>query len=102
VSDDRGPHEEDEPAPADVSIRASARARRLRFTEKADVRTSSTGGAGTTRSSSRRENLPDEIEEGRIYREVRVAWELASSVSVEDDPEGLLSERRAPADGEDG
>ncbi len=99
MSDDRGPREE-ETAPADVSIRASASARRLRFTERADVRTSSTGRAGTTRSSSRRVNLPDQIEKGRIYRDVRVAWELASSVSVED-PEGLLSLRRAPAEDQD-
>jgi hypothetical protein len=63
--------------PFDVEIGARARARRVRFTEVPDteVRFRGDGESRTTR-----ENLPDEVEPGVTYRNVRVGWRAGAWV----------------------
>lgn len=86
------------PDDPDVEIRASARARRLRFRKKpqVEVRTrahldvnpeiadeldlDAEGG-----SEAKRENLPDEVEPGVTYRDVRVGWRAGAALRHEED-----------------
>ncbi len=88
------PGGDDAPSPADVSIAASVSARRLRFRHRPSIETSFPGrGERTTSSSSSRENLPEEVETGRTYRDVRVDWRIASAVAEEQE---AASELRPP------
>jgi hypothetical protein len=59
----------------DIEIGAVVKAKRLRFHKKpeAEVRVEGQGGSG-----SERENLPDTVEPGVTYRDVRVAWHAAA------------------------
>ena len=69
----------------DIEIGAVVKARRLRFNRKpkTDVRVkgepAAEGGSG-----SARENLPETVEPGVTYRDVRVAWLAAGRI----DPSG--------------
>jgi hypothetical protein len=71
---------------ADVEIGASVKAKRLRFREKpktkvelhGEVREPEGGGELQTTSGSERQNLPDEVEPGVTYRDVRVRWRAAA------------------------
>jgi hypothetical protein len=58
----------DEP---DIQIGALVKAKRLRFKKKpeTEVRVDGEGGSGSVR-----ENLPETVEPGVTYRDVRVAW----------------------------
>lgn len=71
---------------ADVEIGASVKARQLRFREKPKAKVELHGevrepegrdGLQTT-SGSERQNLPDEVEPGVTYRDVRVRWRAAA------------------------
>ena len=55
----------------DVEIAAGARARSLKVERVSDVDTRFDGDAEVR---SERANLPDRVEEGVEYRDVRVAW----------------------------
>jgi len=68
----------DEP---DIQIGALVKAKRLRFKKKpeTEVRVEGEGGSG-----SLRENLPEEVEPGVTYRDVRVAWLAAAGLDPED------------------
>jgi hypothetical protein len=70
----------DEP---DIQIGALVKAKRLRFKKKpeTEVRVEGEGGSGSVR-----ENLPEEVEPGVTYRDVRVAW-LAAAGLDPNDPE---------------
>jgi hypothetical protein len=68
----------DEP---DVEIGASVRARRLRFRSRPRAEVEVRGAE--TESGSERENLPDEVEPGVDYEDVRVRWRAAARL---DDP----------------
>ena len=85
-----------DPSIADVEIGAAARADRVRFNRKPEVEVEfeSAGGSG---SESERENLPDEIEPGKTYRDVRVAWRGWASLVRErlQDVEARGAARRA-------
>jgi hypothetical protein len=71
---------------ADVEIGASVKAKRLRFREKPKTHVEFHGelhepdghGELETASGSERQNLPDEVEAGVTYRDVRVRWRAAA------------------------
>jgi hypothetical protein len=81
----------------DVEIGAAVRAKRLRFKRKprVEVNTRATVDVdpelaremenveGRGHSNTERENLPDEVEPGVEYRDVRVRWRAAARVSEE-------------------
>jgi hypothetical protein len=65
---------DDRPA-ADVEIGAAVRARRLRFHSKPDTEVEFSGTPDhESDTHTERENLPDEVEPGVTYRDVRVRW----------------------------
>lgn len=71
---------------ADVEIGASVKAKRLRFRERPKTQVEIHGalhepeghGELETASGSERQNLPDEVEPGVTYRDVRVRWRAAA------------------------
>lgn len=71
---------------ADVEIGASVTAKRLRFRQKPKTHVEFHGelhepeghGELQTASGSERKNLPDEVEPGVTYRDVRVRWRAAA------------------------
>jgi hypothetical protein len=69
---------------ADVEIGAAATAKRLRFRTKPDTEVRF-GGSPEIESDSHteRENLPDEVEPGKTYRDVRVRW--IAGARIDDD-----------------
>ena len=80
-----------EPPPADVEIGATARAKRLRFRRKPETRVEFEGeghveGESGIESDSHteRENLPDEVEPGKVYRDVRVSWIAGARIDDEE------------------
>jgi hypothetical protein len=74
----------------DVEIGASVRAKKLRFKNRPQTETAV---EGADRSLSERENLPDEVEPGVTYRDVRVRWRLAAAIEDGEDADG---DRREP------
>jgi hypothetical protein len=64
---------EGEERPADIEIGARVRARSLRFEEAPDTETRYSGDY-RSETLHERENLPEEVEPGRTYRDVRVRW----------------------------
>jgi hypothetical protein len=84
---------------ADVEIGASVKAKRLRFRGKPKTQVELHGelhepeshGELETASGSERQNLPDEVEPGVTYRDVRVRWRTAARLKEEspssEDPE---------------
>jgi hypothetical protein len=71
----------DEP---DIQIGALVKAKRLRFKKKpeTEVRVEGEGGSG-----SLRENLPETVEPGVTYRDVRVAWLATAGLDPNDHQE---------------
>jgi hypothetical protein len=77
---------------ADVEIGAAARAKKLRFKRKPQVEVKTRAYSevdprlademerleGEGGSHTERENLPDEVEPGVTYRDVRVRWRAAA------------------------
>jgi hypothetical protein len=76
--------------PPDVEIGASVRAKKLRFKNRPQT---DTAVEGADRSFSERENLPDEVEPGVTYRDVRVRWRLAAAIEDGEEADG---DRREP------
>lgn len=73
---------DDEQRPADIEIGAAARARRLRFRRKPETRVEFRGGPGVESDShTERENLPEEVEPGKLYRDVRVRWVAGARIA---------------------
>jgi hypothetical protein len=80
---------------ADVEIGASVKAKRLRFRETPRTEVELHGevlepegrGAVRTTSGSERQNLPDEVEPGVTYRDVRVRWRAAARLDPPDPPD---------------
>jgi len=85
----------DAPPPADVEIGAVAKAKRIRF-EKVPETEVSFPGSDQERSDSHteRENLPDEVEPGVDYHDVRIRWYAGTSVRAEVDPAIVEAEER--------
>lgn len=75
---------------ADVEIGASVKAKRLRFREQpktdvelhGEVRAPEGRGELQTTSGSERRNLPEEVEPGVTYRDVRVRWRAAARLDA--------------------
>ena len=67
--------------PFDVEIGAAVRARRVRFgrVPETDVELRGRLGDGSG-SQTTRENVPEEIEPGVTYRDVRVRWRAGARV----------------------
>ncbi|MFL5970695.1 MAG: hypothetical protein ACJ74L_13955 [Gaiellaceae bacterium] len=70
----------DDGRPFDVEIGARASARRVRFTEVPDTEVRFRG-SDSSESRTDRRNLPDEVEPGKTYRDVRVVWRAGARVS---------------------
>ena len=69
----------------DVEIAARVRADEVRFACKPEVRVRAYADApATAESVSERENLPDEVQPGVIYRDVSVRWRLAARLDDSD------------------
>ena len=67
--------------PADVEIEAAASAAELRVRERSHTRTRVRGGGDVRKDElARRENLPDRLEPGRVYRDVRVRRRISGHV----------------------
>lgn len=81
---------------ADVEIGAGVKAKRLRFREKPKTQVELHGelhepegdGELETASGSERQNLPDEVEPGVTYRDVRVRWRAAARLGESGSSEG--------------
>lgn len=74
-----------ETRPPDLEIGATARAKRLRFDRRPETRVEFTGRSIEEQDSgSERVNLPDEVEPGKTYRDVRVGWRAAAWVEDAD------------------
>jgi hypothetical protein len=86
------------PEEPDVEIGASVRARSLRFRKKPQVDVKTRGHVevnpeiadelnleGKGGSRAERENLPDEVEPGVTYRDVRVGWEAGAALDHDED-----------------
>jgi hypothetical protein len=72
----------------DVEISTSARARAVRFGIVPETKVWFDGEPGVRSSSvSERENLPDELEPGVTYRDIRVRWRAAARIVHPTDPE---------------
>jgi hypothetical protein len=67
--------------PADIEIGATVRADRLRFRNKPEVEVEYEPEEDSD-SHAERENLPDEVEPGRTYRDVRIAWRGGARIAV--------------------
>ena len=70
-----------EPQNPDIALEADVRMRELRFEEAPDSEVRFRGS--TKRNSvwgSRRENLPEEVQEGVVYRNTRVRLRIASEI----------------------
>jgi hypothetical protein len=80
---------------ADVEIGASVEAKRLRFRQKPKTHVELHGelhepegqGEIQTASGSERTNLPDEVEPGATYEDVRVRWRAAARLREPGSPE---------------
>jgi len=76
----------------DVEIGASVKAKRLRFRKEPRTKVELHGEARTpegrtglrTSSGSERENLPEEVEPGVTYRDVRVRWQASARLEDPD------------------
>jgi len=69
----------------DVEIGAVVKAKSLRFERVPDVEVGFTGDQPREQvSGSERENLPDEVEPGVTYRDVRVRWRAAARIDPDD------------------
>ena len=74
--------------PPDLEIGATARADSVRFERRPETRVEFRGESiAETDSGSERRNLPDEIEPGTTYRDVRIGWRAAAWVEDAKDAE---------------
>jgi hypothetical protein len=75
----------------DVEIGASVRAKRMRFKQKPETEVKFRGELREgdrhsklgTASGSERKNLPEEVEPGVTYHDVRVRWRAAARIKSE-------------------
>jgi hypothetical protein len=74
------------PHSADIELLASVQANQLRFDERPQTEVRFFGEPGhESASGSDRTNLPERVEPGVTYREVRVDYRLASRLAARDD-----------------
>jgi hypothetical protein len=73
----------------DVELGAVVKAKRLRFEQVPDVEVRFTGDTPREQvSDSERENLPDEVQRGVTYHDVRVRWRAAARIDPGDRRDG--------------
>ena len=78
----------------DVEMEAVVKAKSLRFERVPDIEVSFHGGPEREQvSGSERENLPDEVEPGVTYRDVRVRWRAAARIGSPPDDRGRGTRR---------
>ena len=82
------PRRKDEPPTAEIEAGATVKAKKLRF-ERVPETEVRFPGSDEERSGSHteRENLPDEVEPGVTYRDVKVRWESGAAFRAEVAPE---------------
>ena len=69
------------PERPDVEIGASVSAKKLRFRRSPETEVEFSGDSDREAASgSERENLPDEVEPGVTYRDVKVRWRAAARI----------------------
>jgi hypothetical protein len=68
--------------PPEIETGASASARRVRFRKRPETEVRFVGDG---EERTRRENLPDEVEPGVTYRDVRVSWSTRTKGVVRDE-----------------
>ena len=82
------PRDRSEPPPPDIAIGATARAKKVRFTEKPETSVRFAGSPQiVSGTQSERENLPDEVAAGVTYRDVEVRWAAAARIVDPDQEE---------------
>ena len=64
----------------DIELSASLKADELRFETVPDVDVTFSGDREQSHSGSERENLPDRVEPGVTYRDVRVRWHAVAHI----------------------
>lgn len=69
----------------DVTIGARVKAKRLRFEEEPETEVRLRGAR--TAKHSERDNLPDEVEAGKTYRDVEVRWAAGAWAAEADEGE---------------
>ena len=70
------------PQNPDIALDANVRMRELHFMEVPDPRVDFRGSTGRNSVwGSERENLPDEVQEGVVYRNARVRLQIASEIA---------------------
>jgi hypothetical protein len=76
------------PPPAEIEVGATVKAKKLRFERvpETEVRFPDSDEERSG-SHTERENLPDEVEPGVTYRDVKVRWKAGAAVRVEEAPE---------------
>jgi hypothetical protein len=73
------------PQHPDISLEADVRMRELHFEEAPDPKVRFRGNTGRNSVwKSKRENLPDEVQEGVVYRNARVRLQIASEIANSD------------------
>jgi hypothetical protein len=71
----------------DVEIGAVVKAKKLRFNKRPQTEVRVEGEPGVERESgSERENLPEEVEPGVTYRDVKVRWRGGARIVHGDPP----------------
>lgn len=70
----------------DIEFGVRIEAEEMRFGEVPETKVEFSGNPGhESEHGDRRTNLPDQVEEGRTYRDVRVDYRLASKLAFEDE-----------------
>jgi hypothetical protein len=78
------PKNVDRERPADIELGAAVRMKKLRIEEKSDVEARSHGGPSyESETTDERENLPDEVETGKTYRNASIKKHV--SIRLADD-----------------
>ena len=73
------------PENPDIALDADVRMRELHFEEAPDPKVRFRGNTGRNSVwKSTRENLPDEVQEGVVYRNARVRLQIASEIANSD------------------
>ena len=73
------------PENPDIALDADVRMRELHFEEAPDPKVRFRGNTGRNSVwKSTRENLPDEVQEGVVYRDTRVRLQIASEIANSD------------------
>jgi hypothetical protein len=83
-----GGQRKDDAPPAEIEAGATVKAKKLRFESVPETEVRFPGSDEEhSDSHTERENLPEEVEPGVTYRDVKVRWDAGAAVRVEVAPE---------------